>query len=641
MKLRHIRIKNFRCLADVEMPVDDTTILIGENNAGKTALLEALRKALAPTAGARREPFDQYDHHMTSGADTPEKCGGIVVELVFREDVKAEWPLDLVQALTEIIQTDPHDGINSIHLRLSTTLDEASKAMVARWQFLNLSGQPLGSRGSSPATLNRFLDYVRLIYLSALRDPSDEFSSRSQFWGAILRDLKISPEQALGLTADLQRLNASLLKADARLEKVCSTLNTMQKVVPLGSKQVASVQALPFRPWELLSRAEVVLKGGGSDLNLPLSRHGKGIQSLAVLFVFQAYLEVLLQPLFQPETEAILAMEEPESHLHPQAARALAGSLSGIKAQKLISSHCPFFIQEIPLAQLRLFRRSGAVAKVLHLKREFRVALPDVPEIHALCQNAPELFRYDKGRQALRVSGAMDESSRRQLLTIYAARRELHPEIQRLFVESQNHLSDKEIDDLERFTKRIRGEIYFSRGWLLCEGQSEYVLLRYFAELLGTPLDQIGVSVIDFQNNGAPAAFAKLARALEIPWMLTCDNDPQGQVFLAAVSKLGLSTEEQADLLWPLPGKDLDLEQFLAQSSLRPEIEAVLSAPGPQPASQRGSASCLEAIAASLRNAKGTYPDLLVQRLRCNRADASRIPSFFRNLLEAMAKKVS
>jgi len=35
MKLRHVRIKNFRCFSDVQMPVDDSTILIGENNSGK------------------------------------------------------------------------------------------------------------------------------------------------------------------------------------------------------------------------------------------------------------------------------------------------------------------------------------------------------------------------------------------------------------------------------------------------------------------------------------------------------------------------------------------------------------------------------------------------------------------------------
>jgi len=349
----------------------------------------------------------------------------------------------------------------------------------------------------------------------------------------------------------------------------------------------------------------------------------------------------LLKPLFQPETEAILAMEEPESHLHPQAARALAGSLSGMKAQKLISSHCPFFIQEIPLRQLRLFRRSGPSARILHLKREYRLPLPDLAAIQALCQKEPHLFEYQKGPQVLRVLGAMEEKHRRELLTVYADRKELHPMIQRLFVETQNHLSESEIADLQRFTKRIRGEIYFSRAWLLCEGQCEFVLLRYFAEVLGTPLDQNGVSVIDFQNNGAPAAFVKLARAVEMPWMLTCDNDQAGEGYVEAVAKLGLSDTEKSDLLRPLPGANIDLEQYLSHSSLLPEIESILVALKLHPANPKGSAGYLEEITQALRGAKGAYPDLLVHALRRNGANAARVPDFLKELLAAIVTKVS
>src|SRR5205814_3366582 len=70
---------------------------------------------------------------------------GIIIELVFREDTSGEWPVNLVQALNEIIQTDPHSGINSIHLRFSSVPEPASKSMVVRWEFLNLNREPLRS----------------------------------------------------------------------------------------------------------------------------------------------------------------------------------------------------------------------------------------------------------------------------------------------------------------------------------------------------------------------------------------------------------------------------------------------------------------------------------------------------------------
>jgi predicted ATP-dependent endonuclease of OLD family len=42
MKLRSVTVKNFRALADVTVELDDTTVLIGENNSGETSFLEAL-----------------------------------------------------------------------------------------------------------------------------------------------------------------------------------------------------------------------------------------------------------------------------------------------------------------------------------------------------------------------------------------------------------------------------------------------------------------------------------------------------------------------------------------------------------------------------------------------------------------------
>ncbi len=54
MKLHEIKIKNFRCLVDVSIPIENNTVLVGENNSGKTALLEALRIALPRSMHNRR-----------------------------------------------------------------------------------------------------------------------------------------------------------------------------------------------------------------------------------------------------------------------------------------------------------------------------------------------------------------------------------------------------------------------------------------------------------------------------------------------------------------------------------------------------------------------------------------------------------
>lgn len=325
MKLREIIVKNFRCLVDVAIPISDTAVLVGENNSGKTALLEALRIALPRSVAVRGTPFDEYDYHMVKASDSPQTSEGIFIELWFREDSHDEWSDSLVQALSDIIQTDPVMDLDSIGLRLTSKYDAIAKEIVTKWEFLALDGQPLGGRGASPGNLTKFLSYIRLFYLSALRNSDDEFSPRSQFWGRILRDLKISDEQRKALGEELAKLNDALLKADPRLEQVRTSLDKVQKIMALGVGQNTSIQALPLKPWDLMSKSEVVIRAYGNEVNFPLSRHGQGIQSLAVLFLFQAYIDILLKPTFQPETEAILALEEPEAHLHPQAGSCTCG----------------------------------------------------------------------------------------------------------------------------------------------------------------------------------------------------------------------------------------------------------------------------------------------------------------------------
>ncbi|HSX80093.1 MAG TPA: DUF2813 domain-containing protein, partial [Candidatus Saccharimonadia bacterium] len=178
MKLREIRTQNFRCLADITIPIGDTTVLVGANNSGKTALLDALRIALTGNRANRGTPFDEYDYHMSKVGDSPQTSQGIVIELWFREDAPDEWPASLGQALDNIIQTNPVEDLDSIGLRVSSKHDEVAGAVVTKQEFLTLDGQPLVGRGANPANLLTFLAYIRLFYLSSLRDSHDEFSPR-------------------------------------------------------------------------------------------------------------------------------------------------------------------------------------------------------------------------------------------------------------------------------------------------------------------------------------------------------------------------------------------------------------------------------------------------------------------------------
>jgi putative ATP-dependent endonuclease of the OLD family len=417
MKLRRISIKNFRSLADVNIPTDDSTVLVGENNSGKTALLEALRIALPfRTSFGKSTPFNEYDFHVPQGGGSYKTSPGIVIELWFCEDRTDEWPEPLVQDLTDIIQTDPEKDLDSIGLRLSCKYDEIAAETVSKWEFLTSDGQPVGGRGASSANLGKFLSYIRFFYLSSLRDSEDEFSPRSQFWGRILHELQISDKQQKQLSEELGRLNEELLKADPKLGKLQVTLDKASQIMGLKAGHNTTIQALPLKPWELMSKSEVVMRATTDGLPLPLSRHGQGTKSLSVLFLFQAYIDVLLKPTFKPETEAILALEEPEAHLHPHATRTLAASLHALESQKLISTHSPYFIQEIPFELIRMFRRKGTTSRALYINRVFEAAVPACQELSEYCSKSGGKYEYDLSKSLLRVYGKVEEQEYRKLL---------------------------------------------------------------------------------------------------------------------------------------------------------------------------------------------------------------------------------
>lgn len=78
-------------------------------------------------------------------------------------------------------------------------------------------------------------------------------------------------------------------------------------------------------------------------------------------------------------------------------------------------------------------------------------------------------------------------------------------------------MTAQEEHELSFIGRRIRGEIFFARRWILIEGQSEYVLLHAIGRALDYPLDRHGAAVIDFQNNGDADIYPALATSFGIP----------------------------------------------------------------------------------------------------------------------------
>ncbi|MFC7688678.1 ATP-dependent endonuclease [Paeniroseomonas aquatica] len=191
MRLKRVRINNFRSIRSADIEFGENTVLIGPNNSGKTAILEAIRIALTRRWGQRGTGFTEYDIHLCESRPDPKIGDPVVIELEIQENVANEWHENIHGDLADIIQTDPVSGVASIILRVSCAWDALEESFIPKWEFLNVTRQPLVGRGARALNLQEFFQFIPAFYMEAIRDAGDEFSSRSQFWGRLLKAVQI------------------------------------------------------------------------------------------------------------------------------------------------------------------------------------------------------------------------------------------------------------------------------------------------------------------------------------------------------------------------------------------------------------------------------------------------------------------
>jgi len=119
MRVTRLRIENFRSIKQLDGELGETTGFIGPNNAGKTAILDAVRIALTRRWGQRGTGFTEYDVHLATETDEPKSSPGVAIELRADETEAGEWPDEVQQDLDQIVQPDPVTGKSSITLRVN------------------------------------------------------------------------------------------------------------------------------------------------------------------------------------------------------------------------------------------------------------------------------------------------------------------------------------------------------------------------------------------------------------------------------------------------------------------------------------------------------------------------------------------
>ena len=364
MRLTNLTIRNFRCIRDLSLDLDQTTVLIGENNTGKTAVLEAVRICLERLRGRGRRLFDDYDYHLVNSDASPTDAEPIEICLSFVESEAEPWADEVGQALADVASFGVDDR-RRVTLRVSSRFDRSANDFMTDWSFLDANGEALAGAARSARLLNTLQGLVPVFYLSALRDASRHFVPSGRFWRSFLGELGVPEGERQDILTELTKLNRRLIEAHGPLAEVRGELEKAKHVVDFGAADAVTVDALPTKLFALLSRSQVQL-ASRSGARIPVAEQGEGTQSLVVLLLFGAFLRSRLSGL-DPEASAITALEEPEAHLHPSATRTLMQLVDELPGQKLISTHSGHMLASVPATAIRRLAYEDGDIKAYHL----------------------------------------------------------------------------------------------------------------------------------------------------------------------------------------------------------------------------------------------------------------------------------
>lgn len=353
LRVAEIRIQDLRVIRDICIDLSDTTVLVGENNVGKTTVLRALDLAIGPARG------DDDDFRVD---DSGARVAEFVTDVRVVPAGGAQFTDEAAGRLGDAVQL-ASPQFATLRTRGAASADGSGPMLERRWV-----GGWSCDRAEALALpeLERprtdQLNLLAFFLLDARRDLVEELRQRRSYWGRLLSDVGIPAGDRAALEASIAILGKEVVDKSVVLAGIRDELGAVKKALGSAVSEVA-IEALPARIDEVARAVDIMLKAPGSA-SLPLRLQGLGARSLAVVMVFQAYARLRLGAGFDIAPLSIAAFEEPEAHLHPHPQRAMFQLIADLPGQKIISTHSPFVTQVADLHDLRVLTRVGATVTV-------------------------------------------------------------------------------------------------------------------------------------------------------------------------------------------------------------------------------------------------------------------------------------
>lgn len=369
--ISQIHLKNYRRFHDETIHFRPHAILIGENNAGKTSLLELLDFLLNPT---RRGLFIA-DTNLSHGMD---------IEVVPLEATLtlSPWPSSKFES-SERQMLDPHvdicdSGEERVLLKLVHQFDADQGTTRSSFRYIKGDG---GDDGAFSLATRRDIPFFTI---AAMRDSSRELSERRGTWARLMSMLEVDQSKQNEVRVLGEEIGNKVLETvlgDKTFEEAKRVLADVIGTVSWSDEQgELAFSATPADYRNLLRSLEILVKNPGDTEAISILSQGDGTQSMAAAALLLAYVGALGH--YDPK----VAVEEPESHLHPHAVRSFVKYLLSLKHQTIISTHSTFVTDVSDPEEIVLLKRRGA-----------RSIANSIPAGHLTEAEKLQLSRYIQG----------------------------------------------------------------------------------------------------------------------------------------------------------------------------------------------------------------------------------------------------
>jgi len=350
MYLKRLTIKNFRCIKNATIDFNEgVNILIGENNSGKTAILDALRICLCYGKQRRDIYISLNDFHVDKNNPVSES-GDIEFNLYFeiQEDVEAGIYMDFLSIRD--------DGHQELKLNFRYFIEERNGNKRVKYRVW-------GGDNEGQLITPEVLELIYFVYLDALRDAVRYLKPvRGNRLGELYAKI-ITDENEQDALAKKVR---SALNEDRKWHELIAKGKTkinehLRETTIYGKEQKVEIDFLPLEFRKIIDNLRVqipvfdddVLENQSDQKYFDLYLNGLGYNNLIYIATVLGDLKRMKE--LYNEAYVSLLIEEPEAHLHPQLQNIFFNYLNKLNKfgfQIFVTSHSPTITAKAALDSL-------------------------------------------------------------------------------------------------------------------------------------------------------------------------------------------------------------------------------------------------------------------------------------------------